>query len=367
MKFHYHMPTKVLTGDNCVSENADLFKSMGQHALIVTGAHSAKKSGALDDVIHVLDENRQSYDIFDEVTSNPTIDCVYDGAALARKTEADFVIAIGGGSPMDAAKVIAMLARQIMPIKKLFLGEYGTDVLPMAHIPTTAGTGSEVTPYAILTNDEIKTKRSIASPMMFPRYAFLDARYLQSLSQAIAAGTALDALSHAIEGMLTKRASVMTDLIAAESIRMISSCFESLEKDTLGHAQRQRLLYASMLAGIVISNTGTTAMHAMGYLLTYFKDIDHGRANGLLMGAFMEFMQRHAPQKVSHILSLMGIESVESFKNHLERMLIDKETLSQSDIEKFTDIAVKAKNIDNTSVTVTRADLVQIYKDSFGL
>ena len=367
MKFQYHMPTKVIIGDRCIAENAGLFKNCGKHALIVTGAQSAKKCGALGDVINVLEANRQDYDIFDKVTSNPTVDCVYDGAALARTSEADFVIAIGGGSPMDAAKVIAMLARQIMPRKKLFAGEYTDSVLPMIHVPTTAGTGSEVTPYAILTNDELKTKKSIASPALFPKFAFLDARYLTSLSQAMAAGTALDALSHAIEGMLTVRASTMSDFIAAESIRLVSTCFEPLADDTLEHTHRQRLLYASMLAGIVIANTGTTALHAMGYSLTYFKGIDHGRANGLLMGAFINFMHQHVPEKVKQILSLMNLKSVDAFSTHINRMLKHKETLDQSDIETYADIAVKAKNNANTIQSPVRSEIVQIYKNSFGL
>ena len=120
-------------------------------------------------------------------------------------------MAIGGGSPMDAAKAIALLACQDIPESALFSGEYGTEVLPMVHIPTTAGTGSEVTQYAVLTNDAAQTKTSLASPMLFPKYALLDAKYMSGLSLSTTINTAMDALSHVIEGMLSIRANAMTD------------------------------------------------------------------------------------------------------------------------------------------------------------
>lgn len=367
MKLTYHMSTKVIIGENCIRDNTDLFRDMGKRALIVTGASSAKISGALDDVIHSLKTAGKSYVIYDKVMSNPTVDCVYDGAAVARKEETGFIVAIGGGSPMDAAKAIALLARQITSRKKLFSGEFGADVLPMAHIPTTAGTGSEVTPYAILTNDEIKTKKSIASPALFPRYAFLDARYLNNLPNSIAVNTAVDALSHAVEGMLTVKANIMTDLTARESIRKISACFDALANDELDNQKREQLLYGSMLAGIVIANTGTTALHAMGYPLTYYKNIDHGRANGLLMAAYFDYMNKHNPQKISEILSLMNLDSIDSLCLLLDRLLAKKEAVTAEEIEIFAESAAKAKNIKNTPGSPGITELQQIFRQSFSL
>lgn len=141
--------------------------------------------------------------------SNPTVECVYDGAETAMEEEVDFVIAIGGGSPMDSAKAIALLAVSDIERKNLFDGNIGNKALPMIHIPTTAGTGSEVTPYAILTNHEKQTKKSIASPCLFPTYALLDAKYTKNLGLATTVNTAIDSLSHSVEGMMSKRANIM--------------------------------------------------------------------------------------------------------------------------------------------------------------
>ncbi len=146
MEVLFHMPTKVIVGKGCIKNNAHLLSSLGQNALIVTGVRSAKQCGALDDITSILNAQGSAYAIYDKVMANPTIECVYDGVEYAKSQGVDFVIAIGGGSPMDAAKAIALLARQEIAPGQLFSGSYGSAVLPMAFVPTTAGKGSEVTP-----------------------------------------------------------------------------------------------------------------------------------------------------------------------------------------------------------------------------
>ena len=364
MNIAYQMPTKVVMGEDCVKANAALIAGMGSKALIVTGARSAKVNGSQDDVIVALTQNGQSYAVYDKVMSNPTIECVYDGAAYAKVQECDFVIAIGGGSPMDAAKAMALLARQEIPESALFSGQYGSDVLPMVHIPTTAGTGSEVTPYAILTNDAAQTKTSLSSPLLFPRMALLDAKYMSGLSLKVTINTAIDALSHAVEGMLTVRANTMTDVLASEGIKNIAFCFDAMKQNALTSDIQERLLYASTLGGMVIANTGTTVVHAMGYSLTYFKGIDHGRANGLLMAAFFDYLQKRIPDKVSAILSLMGLLSVQTFKNKMIELLGEKETITDKEIQKYSEIAIKTKNIGNTIVPPSKNDIIGMYEAS---
>ncbi len=364
MNISFKMPAKVLMGRGIVRKSAGELKGLGKKALIVTGAHSAKANGSQDDVIAALTQNGQGYAVYDKVMSNPTIASVYDGAALARKEGCDFVVAIGGGSPMDAAKAIALLSCQDIPESELFSGRYSADVLPMVHIPTTAGTGSEVTPYAVLTNDAAQTKASLASPMLFPQVALLDAGYTQGLPLHVTINTAVDALSHAVEGMLTVRACAMTDLLAAESIKNISYCFDAMKQNALTYEFREKLLYASMLGGMVIANTGTTIVHPMGYPLTYFKHTDHGRANGLLLPAFFEYLLKNGVEKLTQILSLMGFMSVDAFRNTMNELLGEKEKLTKQEIADYSKIAVKAKNIGNTIVPPTEQDIASMYEAS---
>ncbi len=367
MSKQFYMPTKVIAGDGCIGESGNLLSAMGRKALIVTGAHSAKANGSLEDVVNVLKSNGQDYAVFDKVMANPTIACAYEGAAFARESGADFVIAIGGGSPMDAAKAIALLAGQNIAEEELFSGSYTDKVLPMAFVPTTAGTGSEVTQYSILTNHKAETKTSIASPVLFPRIAFLDARYMEGLSHTTTVNTAIDALSHSVEGMLSKRAGTISDSLAMESIGLIAGCFEALAEGSLTCKQRENLLYASTLGGMVIANTGTTAVHSMGYSLTYFRNIDHGRANGLLLGAFLSFVEKKAPERVYAILSSMKLSSVKEFKKVLDALLGEKETLTQDEINKYSAMAMKTKNISNCTAVPELEDILAAFKASFGV
>ncbi|NLP00579.1 MAG: iron-containing alcohol dehydrogenase [Clostridiaceae bacterium] len=360
----YYMPTQIIMGEDCVQSSNKVFSEMGKKALIVTGKNSARLNGSLDDIIKVLSSNGQEWALFDKIMSNPTIECVYEGAAFAKTENVDFIIAIGGGSPMDAAKAINLLACQDIPEDKLFNGQYSEEILSMILVPTTAGTGSEVTPYAVLTNNRAQTKTSIASHILFPKVAILDAKYMENLPKEITVNTAIDALSHSIEGMLSLRANPITDSIALDSIRRISRCFESLKTGELTREQRFELLYASTLAGMVIANTKTTAVHSMGYSLTYFHDIDHGRANGLLLGEFLKYVEKSCPDRVSEILSAMGLSTVNEFITLLDELLGERENLTDEQIEKYVSITAKSSNIKNSLVTPDTEDLVQIYKSS---
>ena len=238
MDFRYYMPVKIVCGRDCVRKNAPAFAEYGKKAFIVTGK-SSSANGALADVTAALAENGQEWLVYDKIPPNPTVDCVREGGALARGFGADFVVAIGGGSPMDAAKAIAMLARQDAG-ENIFAYQASADVLPMLHVPTTAGTGSEVTPYAILTNDEKETKTSISNPAYFPKAAFLDGKYMLGLPRDTTVYTAIDAMSHAMEGMLSVRAGALTDALAKESLRVLRGELPALASGRLSEEDGHR-------------------------------------------------------------------------------------------------------------------------------
>ena len=375
MNCKFYMPTNVLMGENCVRENAKLFSELGTRALLVTGARSAKLCGAQDDVIAVLSECGIEYQVFDKIMANPVIDVVYEGAEAAKKMKADLIISIGGGSPMDAGKAIALLAAQDIKREDLFSGDYGDEILNMIHIPTTSGTGSEVTQYSVLTNEAAETKMSISSPLLFPKAALLDPRYTMGLGAKSTVNTAIDAFSHAVEGMLSVRANRITDQLACDAISAIASCFGALRLTAAGasgmlsYEEREKLQYASMIAGIVIAHTGTTAVHSMGYSLTFFKGADHGRANGLLLADFLKFTAaRLADEKRSdvtdRIFAAAGLSGADELRALLSGLLGEREAVSEEEIQKYTGIAAKAKNVKNSIVMPARDDIEMIYRNS---
>lgn len=204
--FSFFMPTRIIYGAGSIKAEAESLV-LGKKALIVTGRKSAKASGALDDVLAALSTD---YVIFDQVENNPRVDTTVRGGKLARDSGCDFVIAIGGGSPLDAAKAIAVLAVNDVEPLTLYTDGWSNKALPIAAVPTTAGTGSEVTQYAVLTIDEEETKKGLRGPDLFPTKAFLDPKYTQSLPLDVTVDTAVDALSHLVEGYLSNRASPMS-------------------------------------------------------------------------------------------------------------------------------------------------------------
>jgi len=358
MKINFCVPTEIIMGADCIKNNSQKIAVFGKSAFIVTGGKSAKINSALDDITQTLRANNQKWTLFDQVTPNPEKEQALKGAQAAKNAGSDFVIAIGGGSPLDAGKAIAFYANSD--------DSANIDVLPIIAVPTTAGSGSEVTPYAILTDHEKQTKMSISSPKIFPKLALLDAKYMLSLGEATTINTAIDALSHAVEGMLSNKKNAVTDMLASEAICLIASLLQKLENISLLTLEdREKLLYSSMLAGAVIANTGTTGMHSMGYSLTYFLNIDHGRANGLLMADFLRFVEKSMPELTEPVLSAIKLDSIDSLDVILNRLLGKREQITDAQFEKFSSIAIKAWNIQNCVVVPSEKDLTDIYKASF--
>ncbi|KUO61430.1 MAG: alcohol dehydrogenase [Gracilibacter sp. BRH_c7a] len=369
--YKYYMPTRVIVGKNCIIANSDIFKPLGKKALIVTGAQSAKRNGSEKDVTTALKAVGIDYLVYDKIMSNPTISCAYEGAKLAKDNKVDFIVGIGGGSPMDAGKAIALLAAQDIPEENLFSGQYENKVMPMVLVPTTAGTGSEVTQYSILTNDKAQTKTSIAADLLFPTVAFLDATYTEDLPLVTTINTAIDALSHAIEGMLSVRASTISDSLASESIRLIMDCvpdmLQAIKLEAEGRfrpEKREQLLEASCMAGMVIAQAGTTVVHSMGYSLTYFKDIDHGRTNGLLLGEYLRLVEKTQPNLTRRILKAMDLSDVDSFQELMNGLLGRREEVSSEEISQYSKITMRAKNIANCIVKPTEEDVREMFERS---
>lgn len=361
MEFFFYLPTRIYFASHALEAHGDELKAMGSKALIVTGRSSAEKNGSLADVISSLDKLGIPYEHFNEVEANPSVETVYKGVELAKLKGADFIIGIGGGSPLDAAKAMALVAANDLTYEELFSGNYAKSPLPYVAVPTTAGTGSEATPYAILTDNRIGNKRNLAYPSMFPDMAFLDPRYTAYLPYETTVNTALDALSHSLEGYLSSRVSRIVEPIALESISILGKALKKLRtSDEISEKVRHKLLYGSLLGGMVISHTGTTCVHAMGYPLTYHKGIDHGRANALLMPAYLDFLEKYN-HRVADVLDSLGMKKIAEFDELISDLLGTKESIGVEEIDLFVSIAKSAGNISNTDPAPTEKDIKAIY------
>ncbi|WP_296829090.1 iron-containing alcohol dehydrogenase family protein [uncultured Megasphaera sp.] len=358
--FTYYMPTQVFFGKDCIAESGRVLADLGNRALLVTGRRSAKVNGSQDAVTRKLDELGIEWHLFDAVENNPSIETIRRAAGLAKEKNVDFIIGIGGGSPMDSAKAIALLCTNDLDDEQLFKGPYKKP-LPIVAVPTTAGTGSEVTKVSVLTNDEAGTKQSIHTPFIFPAYAFADPTFTESVSQKVTIDTAIDALSHAVEGYMSTLSTPMSDVWAEEAMRFIGVHLTDL-KGELSYVIREDLLYGSMLAGTTIAQTGTTMIHSMGYMLTYYRGISHGRANGLLFPAYMRLMEETMADKADRVWSILGLSGSDDFTALMNDLMGDVVGLSEDEIEQFVTMTLPTSGIKHTPYDLTADDLKTIYR-----
>lgn len=328
----YYMPVRVYDEADCVRVHAKEIASYGTKALIVTGRHSAAACGALGDVSEALEANGKTYSIFSEIEENPSVETIMKASAFGLSEQADFVIGIGGGSPLDAAKAIAfMMKRKSSDAEDLYNASLPADALDVIAVPTTCGTGSEVTGVSVLTVHAKNTKISIPH-RIFPRLALIDGKYLRSAPLSMIANTAVDAFAHMCESYLSVKADDYSKAAALAGLSIWSEVRDVLDgSKEADDADRAKLMRASAFGGIAIAQTGTSIPHALSYILTYDQKIPHGRACGYFLGRFIAMAQK---EDQNAILNAAGFGSMEELNGFLVRALgaikVPQETLQRA-------------------------------------
>lgn len=309
-----YMPVKCAWGDNCVAENSDMLVPFGKRCLIVTGRNSAKMSGALDDAVSALEKHGISYEIFDEISENPLISACHGAGEAARAANAEFILGIGGGSVLDGSKAIAIYAAnpELSPVD-IYKREYKNPALPVVLIGTTAGTGSEVTAVAVLTNDETGVKKSISGPDCYAAVAYCDPKYTASMSYKTTVSTALDAFAHSVEGYFTPKCNGVLNVFAEKCIPELYRCLKELSKtDTVSPDLREPLYYSSIYAGLVINTCGTAFPHPLGYVLTENYGVPHGMACAAFFAPYIDRCEKFASEKFKNFCRMT--EKIENVK-----------------------------------------------------
>ena len=367
MKMELFMPVRVISGVDCIRENAELFK-LGDSCVIVTGKNSAIKSGALDDVIDVLCELGIDYLVYDGIHENPLVSECFDGGQAASAADAKFVIGIGGGSPMDAAKAIAAYAANpmiapdaVFDVKKL------RPSLPIIAVPTTAGTGSEVNPYAILTIDGEDRKKTFNSPCSYPKYAFLDPKYTYSCGYGTTVSCALDAFCHCIESYNSPKSTYLSELAAVFGAKKIWRELIHLENgEELSPKTRERLLNAACAGGIAINTTGTGFPHPMGYNLTFNNGVPHGKACAVFTGKYVEYCMKDevGAERMTKFAIKIGA-TPEEIAYRIPRLAGVSLKLSDEEISGFIEKIRTAKNFTKSHYALSLDEAAKIYRELF--
>jgi alcohol dehydrogenase len=359
--YRYFMPTKVFFGNEVWEKYGDMLCECGKKALIVTGKNSARLSGALDDVLNELNKYKIDSVIFDEIIENPDLTSVEKGRDIFRNEGCDFIIGIGGGSPIDAAKAIGVMASNNLVGNEIYDSSKMKTVCPLVAIPTTSGTGSEVTSSSVISNRSENRKAGYSSELNFPKLAYLLPKYTMSLSPKVTRDTAVDALSHLLEGLYSHRRTPIIEPLIHEGVRLIYDNLITAIENPNDEQAREKLMLASMYGGITIAQTGTTLQHSIGYPLTAEFEISHGLANGIVMKDLMELYYPVIKGELNRLFNALNIEK-ENFYNWLEMLdLVADIDISEEFLDKRIPEVMKSRNMNNNPFEIKEDSIRKIY------
>ena len=306
----YYQPTEVVSGVGCFEELGKKTRAYGQRALLVCGRSAIRKSGVLDRALSLLADARVMASVYDAVISEPSLDMVKGGVSLARTRRCQAIIGIGGGSAIDAAKAIAGIASLAGSVEEYHKGRaLEGPGLPLIAVPTTAGTGAEVTKNAVLIDVKNRDKHSIRDDSWMARVALVDPSLTVSMPPQITASTGSDALSHAIESFVSIGSMPVTDALAAEAIRLLGKSLLRSYEDGDDLEARSDTLYASLMAGMALASGGLGGVHGMAHPLGCHHHIPHGTICGLLLPYVMEYNSDYATEKYARVATLMGADT----------------------------------------------------------
>jgi len=278
----FHMPVKLYFGPGEIQNLTRILEQdlKVKNPVVITDKGIAA-SGLLSTVTGMLPGVR----VFDTIEANPKSDTINDIARQLWQIKPDLIIGLGGGSPLDAGKALALLATNEGPIEA-FEGreKYVNDPLPFLAIPTTCGTGSEVTWVSVITDVDRKFKMSIKGPKMYPAVSIVDPDLIKTLPKSIIASTGLDALTHAVEAYLSKPSTLITDTNALRAVQLILGAVEGAFTDIKkNHQDRENLMYGSTIAGFAFGNSDVTAVHCISESIGALYDVPHGVANSIFL------------------------------------------------------------------------------------
>lgn len=359
---NYYMPTKVYFGSDSLKTHSNTMKNFGNKALIVTGRNSSKKNGSLTELVGELETLGINYVIFDEIEENPSLETILRGAEVGKSSGVDFLIGLGGGSPIDASKAMGIYIKTPNLKDDDIFKFPNLDSLPIIAIPTTSGTGTEVTQYSIITVHKEQTKKNFGQSV-FPKIAFIDPKYTYNTPVDITINTAIDAFTHLAEGYLNTNSTIISDSLAEKGFVLFSESIDDLLRGNITTTTREKLMMASTLAGMVIAQTGTSLPHGLGYALTYNKGLPHGIANGILFAEYLKAFKFN--DKVLKMLSIMGLESISDFEHLFDSLITHKVQIDIDEIKSYTNsfIMNKAK-LKNHPESISYDEIYLIYKKS---
>ncbi|MCE7729795.1 L-threonine dehydrogenase [Vibrio campbellii] len=305
----FFIPTVNLMGAGCLKDATDSIQSQGfKKGLIVTDK-ILNQIGVVKQVQDLLAERDVETIVFDGTQPNPTISNVNDGLALLTDNECDFVISLGGGSPHDCAKGIALVASNGGKIADYEgVDQSAKPMMPLIAINTTAGTASEMTRFCIITDEERHIKMAIVDKHTTPLISVNDPELMLAKPASLTAATGMDALTHAIEAYVSIAATPITDAVAIKAIELIQAYLRTAVKNGEDLEAREQMAYAQFMAGMAFNNASLGYVHAMAHQLGGFYDLPHGVCNAILLPHVQRYNAQVCPERLRDVAKAMGVD-----------------------------------------------------------
>lgn len=380
--FSFTIPQNIKFGAGTLDLLPDLAKELGKSkGYIISGPH-LNKIGMVAKCRKALKNAGMESECFTETEGNPSTDTVVKATEGFKKSKADFIVAFGGGSPLDVAKAVAVLATyggNIVDYEGA--GKVMGPVVPMIAIPTTAGTGSEVTAFSVITDHSRNYKLTVVSNYLLPAYVILDPDLIATVPANTAAACGIDAMVHALEAYISKAASPFSDIFAREALRLIGGSIRDYVADKSNPAACESMMVGSLFAGIAFSHARLGNVHAMSHPVSAYFDVPHGVANAILLPTVVDFNKDAAdPEKYRYIYGCIS-KDMGADINFTPDMLATEirmlnyelgilPTLSDIGItsdkfEQMADDAMKSGNIQCNPQFTMKNDILKLYEQAF--
>jgi alcohol dehydrogenase class IV len=377
----FRIPRKVIIGSGASEQIGEESRKLGvKKGLIVTDKVMIKL-GALDGIKKALTESKVQFAIYDGVATEPTVDYVQEGLKLYKDNGCDFLLALGGGSSIDTAKAISVMVTNPGSIDDYKgLNKIPKKGVPLVAIPTTAGTGSEVTAVTIITDTKTDVKMLIGSPFVISEVAIVDPLLTLSCPRGLSAAVGIDALTHAIEAYVSVKAQPMSDIFCLSAIELISGNLRQAWANGSNIEAREKTMLGALQAGIAFSNSSVALVHGMSRPIGAYFHVPHGASNAALLGVVMDFSLIGNPTKYGHIAKAMGenitglpdLAGAELGAKAVKRLIkdiqipslkelgVDKERLDQL-APKMTEDAIASGSPGNNPRQATNEEIIELY------
>ncbi len=383
MNFGFHLPTRIEFAAGLLSQTGKLISRIfaGNKVLVVTD-RGIQNSGICDQVVCSLKEQAFDITVFDRVEPNPKDRDCEAGSKLARQISADIIVAVGGGSVIDSAKAIALLKTREKPLSSYTgSGKITGKITAIAAIPTTAGTGSEVTRSAVITDTKRNVKMTIKDVLLAPKLALVDPETTCSLPAELTASTGMDALVHAVEAYTCKKANPLSDALALAAVEKIYPALPVAVRDGSNKLARNDLMNGSLMAGLAFSHADVGSVHCMAEAVGSLYDTPHGVANSMFLPVVTAFNAGHDPERHARIASICGLaankldpkKASENLVEQLDRLsneisiphFSELDRVNPADFEYLAEISAANGSTPSNCRPVTKNDYLRLFKDCY--